>query len=140
LNSKISKILKYLYTGTNIILALYILINTSFLQTTLYQYIAEQNGLTKVEHPVPLNNHIIIEKQLSQTSISFCNDGDKALNLEKLYYLLAVISFSQIFTPKNSSIKQTFLLIAQHFKKIVDFFRPLICVSGIAMRAPPASS
>jgi hypothetical protein len=137
LNNKISKIAKYVYAGLNIVLALYILINTSFLQTTLYHYIAEQHGLTKSEQVNPAERAQSLHLPFSVINSYEQGENTKPFDFHKIYYLLAVITYSHFFTPKrvlnNHAIRAVFRRILKFFR----FFRPLYCVSAIALRAPP---
>ena len=133
-----AKIIKYIYISTNVLLALYILVNTSFLQTTLYKYVAEQKGLTKTEHAVTINQQKDIILQASHINKIELNESSKPFDASEIYFLLAVLSSVQLFNPKDSKSKRTLKETFSFFRRFIPLIHRFFCIGGISLRAPPS--
>ena len=132
------KFLKYIYISGNILLAFYILVNTSFLQSTLYKYLAEQNGFTKTEYSIALN-HRIIENNVHPPHLGKIdhNTSSRPADVSKIYFLLAVISSVQLFKAKGFINKKRLKETFGFFRKLIPLFQRLFCIGAITLRAPP---
>jgi len=137
LKKSASNILKYIYISTNILLALYILANTSFLQTTLYKYVAQQNGFVKIESSKRNARQTDIGFQSSHAYKFKHDHSDKPGDLAQIYFLLAVISSVQLFSPKGSINRKTIEEALGFFKKFNLTYHRLFCAGAIFLRAPP---
>ena len=138
MKNNIAKIIKYIYISTNILLALYILVNTSFLQTTLYKYVAEQNGLTKTEHITAVNQQKGINLQPSHINKIEHNESSKPFDASEIYFLLAVLSSVQLFSPKDSKSRRTLKETFSFFRRFIPLVHRFFCIGGISLRAPPS--